>query len=229
MDEALASTLRPAYMRAYVPALAVSAAGMVACATAAGAGSLGFFLGAMAMLAISIPPLVAGQERLIDRLLAAGGAADGVAAGAIFAVFAGACSWGQWLQVYVLAIAWAAMLMAFVHLLIEVRVNRWAAAGMAVLFSFAWLLWPIWLSPVLTAALANWLTPCHPLFAMNAVVRHLGLWSEQAGVVYHLTSLNQDIPHRLPASAWPAIAAHLLLAAMLLLLSRLLRRQPASR
>jgi len=64
--------------------------------------------------------------------------------------------------------------------------------------------------------------------AINGLLRHLGLWSEQAGVVYHLTNLNQDIPHRLPDSPWPAIAAHLLLGAMCLLLGQLLARPQAS-
>lgn len=206
------------YLRAYAPALAIGLVAMAACGAAAGL-TLGFFLGAVFLAALIAPALAAGQERLLDRALAVGGVADAIALATLVALFAGRLSFIQWLEAYVLVVACVAALGAATHLLATLRLDRWLAAGVVMFAAMLWLLWPVWLAPVLTERLADWLTPCHPLFALNGLLRHLGLWSEQAGVAYHLTNLNQDIPHRLPDSPWPAIAAHLLLAAMALVLA----------
>lgn len=213
--------LSPRFLRAYLPGLALSVLATGLCGWAAGL-TLGYFLGAIALIALIAPALVAGQAGLMDRALAAAGVADGVGVALLVAVFTPALGLWQWVQVYLLAVVWAAMLGALVHLLIHLRVQRWGAAALVLLVGMLWLLWPVWLAPVLTQAWADRLTPCHPLMAINGLLDHLGLWSEQAGVAYHLTNLNQDIPHRLPESPWPAIAAHAIVASMLVLLSRLL-------
>ncbi len=214
-------------IQSYLPALILSLIAGVLCATSAG-WTLGFFLGAIAMATILIPPLTACHDAIFDRCLAAGAVADGLALIALIPVFTGVIGFLQWIQFYLLLLTWAVFLMAMTHLLMTLRIQRWLAAFMTLLLAFAWLLWPIWLSPVLTQQLTNWLTPCHPLLALNGLLNHLGLWSEQAGIAYHLTILNQDIPTRLPQSIWPALAAHLILTAMIFTLAWQFRPRPES-
>lgn len=199
------------------------------CSYQAAGLTLGFFFAAIAMPSLLTPVLAAGQNLWFDRFFVVSGIADGTALILLIAVFTPAITFWQWVQLYLLIIAWVVLLGAAVSLLIHWRISRWIASILVTLGAMLWLTWPLWLARLLTQSMVNQLTAVHPLFSVNALVQErLGLWSEQAGVAYALTNLNQDIPQRLPSTPWPAIAAQLILAAMLLLLIRLTGREGKS-
>lgn len=205
------TSLQPRALRRYLPAFGVSAAAMATVWYAAGA-TLGLFFGGAFVISLMVAPLATGESTLLGRLLAGGAVVDGVGVVWLIAVFTPSLTLVQWLIAYLLLAMYAASLVCLVHLLVQWRVAPLVASTAVMLLAWGWLLWPIWLSPVMSPGLAAVLTPTHPLMALNALLRHLGLWSEQAGTIYHLTNLNQDVPQRLPTTAWPGIVFHALVA-----------------
>jgi tetratricopeptide (TPR) repeat protein len=96
----------------------------------------------------------------------------------------------------------------------RLRLPAQPAAALTILLGLAWLTWPIWLAPALNESLAAALIRFHPLFALNAALPHLGLWTEHGALMYHLTTLGQHVPYALPNPAW-TILFHILIAALL--------------
>ncbi len=90
---------------------------------------------------------------------------------------------------------------------------------------FAWLTWPLWLADHLTTVPA-WLTKLHPIFAADAITGGVA-WAEQAEV-YARTPLGSDLAYALPDSAWPATAAHVIVATLLFAIVTW-RRRPRQR
>src|SRR5262249_47984788 len=84
------------------------------------------------------------------------------------------------------------------------------------MISLAWLGWPIWLTPYINGAIAGWLTPAHPILAVNRVLISWGFWTEQR-LMYQWGRLGQDVPYTLPRTIWPCVILHLLVAATVLL------------
>ncbi len=201
----------PRFLVRYLPPFLLAVGAMMLCWYAAGV-TLGLFFGGVFVVTLMAPPLAASRQTLLSRLLAGGAAVDGVGLVLLATAFTSSITLLQCLVAYLVIAIYAASLICLVHLLTQWRVAPLVAGALVMLVAWAWLLWPIWLSVVLTNNLAALLTPTHPLMGINALLRHLGLWSEQAGTIYHLTTLNQDIPHRLPANAWPTIVFHTMLA-----------------
>jgi len=207
----MSDTSMPSLIARYLPVMLISAIATALCWAAAGP-SLGLFFGGVFVVTLMAPPLASGESTILRRLLAGGAAVDGVGLVFLVAVFTPSLTVVQWLIAYLLVAMYAAALVCLTHLLIRWRLPRVLAGGLVMLIAWAWLLWPIWLSPVMTETLASVLTPTHPLMGMNALLKHLGVWTEQGGVIYRLTTLNQDVPHALPASPWPAIVLHAMIA-----------------
>lgn len=213
------------HLRRIALPMAMGAAAAILCWWAAGV-TLGLFIGVLFMIALLTPSFAAGARvestsaneaanmiatpPLLTRLIAGGAVVDGSALVLLATVAVGVIGFMQWLQVYVVLLSFAAALVGIVHLLSRLRAPATLAAAVAVIAAVAWLTWPVWLSAALSDSLVGMLTPCHPLFAINGVVQHLGLWTEQAGVVYHHTPLNQDFAYALPASIWPAVVLHVM-------------------
>jgi len=92
---------------------------------------------------------------------------------------------------------------------------RATTAWIAVIIGVAWLTWPVWTSPFINITLARWLTPAHPLMAINSVVMNYGAWLQQP-LMYRYSSLGQDVPYLPPQSIWPCVLVHGAIALLLL-------------
>jgi hypothetical protein len=183
----------------------IAALAMLLCYAAAG-NSLGFYLGPVMTITLILPPMVAAQRRFLDAIVVAGAMIDAVGIAWLLAVFGPDLTFMQWLQCYFVLAAYALALMA---------IARATAAWLAVILGVAWLTWPVWTAPFLNITLTAWLTPAHPLMAINSVVIHLGAWAEQPLMYQHAT-LNQDVPYTLPRSIWPCVIVHSAIALALL-------------
>lgn len=191
-------------------ALAAASAGL--CYAAAGT-SLGLLFGGLIFAALLAPPLVLSETCLMRQCLVAAGIADGIAMVWLAGVFDSAWSVRQWLTCYLLLAAWVAALGGLVVCLWRCGLGRITASAAGVVLAILWLTWPVWLSPWLNGrrgeAIAAWLTPPHPMMAINAVVQdQLGIWSQQT-LAYHLTNLGQHVAYTLPGGIAVAATVHL--------------------
>ncbi|WP_428937645.1 hypothetical protein [Fontivita pretiosa] len=189
--------------------------------------SLGLPLAGFVFAAIIVPPMCAAETRLLDRLLVAAGANDGIAIVVLLAVLHPGMTFVQWLQWYVLMISWCAALAGGLSL-IRRFIPAPLAAGIVVLVALAWLTWPIWTAAHLRGAAAAdvvaALVSPHPLFATNRVMLNLGLWTQRPVAYGTLLSLGQDVPYELPANILPSSLSHLLVGLAGFWLSRAGRR-----
>jgi len=166
----------------------------IACFVVAGM-SLDLFLGSLVFAAILAPAL--GMPVIV-----------GFVSVWIWPVFRGEISLMTWFQcAVVLASVLAAIVCAF-RLLQQWRIHPLAASAIVLFVSLAWISWPIWLVGSGPIAI-------HPVFAMNAACKDLGIWTEQR-VAYRLISLGQDTAYRLPRSVLPAVLFHTSLAVLFL-------------
>jgi hypothetical protein len=121
------------------------------------------------------------------------------------------------------------LLIALTDALLWSGIRPTAAAALVTLISLAWLSWPIWLSGHLAgragASIANDLVWAHPLFAMNATLHPFDSWDHYPFMYSTLTTLNQDVPYRIPQSIWPAVLIHAIPAVVILSLHPLLARE----
>lgn len=174
--------------------------------------TLGLFLGSLFLASLIAPPLA----------LAAGFGREWIAASAVIlgitivwatSLSAADVNFWEWLRCCLVLAAFVLALAGFSAFLSVAGMNVVPAAAIATILGSLWLSWPVWLSPWLTQGLSDWLVPANPLFAINAVLEHLGTW-ERAPLAYQrLTVLNQDVAYRLPASIAPALIVHALIGA----------------
>ena len=185
---------------------ALAATAAAACYAAAGM-TLGFFIGPVAAVTLILPVMAAGRRPLFDAIIIAGAMVDGVGIAWLLAVPGPDLTFVQWLACYMVLIAYAFALLAM---------TRATAAWVAFVLGVAWLAWPVWTAPFLTVELARWLTPAHPLMAINHVlVADFGVWLEQP-LMYRHATLGQDVPYALPRSIWPCLIVHAVIALLLL-------------
>jgi hypothetical protein len=170
--------------------------------------TLGLFFAGLALTAILLPRLSARDARLGEALLIAASVVDGIALIWLIAALMH-LSLLEWLQSYILLIAVAMALLGMVTSLRRLIGPSAAAAGTTIVF-FAWLAWPVWLSPWADARIVALLAPVHPLLVMNRVFIELGIWTQQP-LMYQLTSLGQDVAYELPQSILPCVLLHLLM------------------
>ena len=107
------------------------------------------------------------------------------------------------------------------------------ASFLVMLLGMAWLTWPVWLSPWLPGKerLVATIGPLNPLLAVNAALKHMGLWDEQR-LAYRLTALVRDVTYAPPAGVrWSALFHFTTGAALFLvsMLGRQLRFGPRAR
>lgn len=200
--------------------LAFSAALAGICWLAAGP-TLGLFLGPPALLCIAVPQIVSVIGRARHRWSTWFFTALGIAIVWYVALpdIVGANARQVGLCVIVLA-AFNLALVAVTDALIWSGIRPTAAAAWITLLFLIWLTWPIWLSGHLGGhlgeAVANRLVYAHPLFAINAAL-HFDLWDHYPFMYSTLSSLNQDVPYRIPPSVWPAVILHAAPAAIILI------------
>jgi hypothetical protein len=178
----------------------------VASIHAAAGRTLGFLLGPFFAVAMILPPLVTRRVRPARALIIAAAVVGTFVIGWLVA-FGGDGTLKQWL---LCSIVLAAFTLALVAL------TRASAAWVAFVIATLWLTWPVWTSSFVTIGLANWLTPAHPLLAVNGVVRQFGVWLEQP-LMYRYSALGQDVPYALPRTIWPCVMVHALAGIILLL------------
>ena len=94
------------------------------------------------------------------------------------------------------------------------------ASFLVMLLGTAWLTWPVWLSAWLPGkdAFVEWLGPLNPLLAVNAALKHLGLWDEQR-LAYRLTALVRDVTYAPPKGVRGSVLFHSTVGAALCLVS----------
>jgi hypothetical protein len=195
--------------------------------------TLGLFLGPPALLCILIPQTVSVTDRAIHRwaiwLLATLGTA--IIWYSALPDIVGTNARQVGLCVIVLS-ALILLLVAATDALLWSGIRPTAAAAWITVLCLIWLSWPIWLSGHLTGHLgetiANRLVYAHPLFAINAAL-HFDLWDHYPFMYSTLSSLNQDVPYRIPPSIWPAVIVQGAPAAALLLIHPAFARQLAKR
>lgn len=210
-----------------LPPLLLSLVGGVACLVALGA-TTGLFFGAVAVVALATPPLVAAHEDRLRQMVVASSVVDGVSVPLLLAAADEYVTLLDWVRAYVLLAAVAAAAWGVTALLVRARLAPAPASALAVALALAWLAWPVWLSPRLAGrdAAVAWLVAAHPLFGLDGALRHLGPpWTERHFMYTALTALNQDVFYSLPRGVGRAALAHAALGlACLIPYRRLLRR-----
>ena len=117
----------------------------------------------------------------------------------------------QWIECTLVLASFIAAMICAARLLQRCRIHPAAASAIVTFSSLAWLTWPIWMGDSGPIAI-------HPVFAINAACKELGIWTEQR-IAYRLINLGQDTPYRLPGSVLPAVLFHMALAGIFILLN----------
>lgn len=212
---------------ALLPPLLLAILTAALCRAAAGV-SLGLFFGGVAFATLLVPPLVGGETSPRLRPLVPAAVSLGVAL--VWLTGLGEfLTLGQWLACVAALVAYAFALHGTCVLLAALGFNASLAGAAVSVAALLWLTWPAWLSHALLGpsgdALAAWLVPAHPLFAINGVLAHFDTWDRHTLAYSRLTVLNQDVFYRLPTGVLPTVLAHGLVAAATLALSGLIRRR----
>jgi hypothetical protein len=186
--------------------------------------TLGLFFGGVVAAALLVPPMCLSEDRWLDRLIVAAAVNDGIAAvWLVPAIASPQVTFIQWLLCYLVLLSWCAALAGIAGLCARLIRHLAPAAATVTLLALAWLSWPVWLAPHLAAVsggrAVGWLVPAHPLFAVNRVLLHLGVWTERPIAYTHLMRLGQDVPYELPSGIVPAMVVHLSIGAVALLLA----------
>ena len=179
--------------------------------------SLGTVIGGLFAITFILPPLSAGKSNFRSRLVILTCCATAVAATWVCLLRPGAATFGPWCQVCLVMLAYAAALAGLVALLDRLCVDSPVSSAITIIAGFAWLTWPIWLSPWMAASanqrLIDLLILFHPPLVANGILTFTGPWTEQS-LAYTLTVLGQDVPIALPANPLPSIGVHALIAAI---------------
>jgi hypothetical protein len=200
-------------------AAAVAAAGAMGGVAAAAGTTLGLALGGFFVVALLLPPATAGIATLRGRL-----GCWAIISGVVAIVCLGLigpqkATFGQWGGLLAIAAGLGLALIGLTAAWERIGFHPVLAAAASLLAGFAWLTWPIWLSPALAAGLGGrWtvdLVQIDPPLTANGILTFTPPWTEQT-LAYQWTVLDQDVPIRLPASAFPCAAVHGLAGAALL-------------
>lgn len=195
--------------------LLISIAAAVWCRSVVGP-NLGLFLGSLLLASLIAPPLalLGGCGRAWVPTLAVVLGIAGVWSACLSA--ADVNLW-EWLRCCLVLATFVCALAGISALLSGVGMPAAPAGAIATILGLLWLSWPVWLSPWLTQRLSDWLVPANPVFAMNAVLEHLGTWDRAPLAYQRLTVLNQDVAYRLPHTIAPACIVHAVIGIVCLL------------
>lgn len=212
----------------HITALATAfIAGAIATVTSAFAAgpTLGQAIGGLFAVVLIFPPMITGAvgwRKRIELILAL---VSGVALA--WAIFLGPATFAQKAQLIALALALAWLLAAMLSALEAIHIPPLIVAATVTLIGFAWLTWPIWLSPAMEdsyiSPLVARIVPIQPILVSNGVLTFTSPWTEQA-IAYQWTVLDQDIPLRLPTNALLCIGFESLSGAILFAISALFCR-----
>jgi hypothetical protein len=192
---------------------ALSAAAMALVYAAAGPDQ-GLFLGTVLFATLILPPLVARERSVTSAIVCTVAFVDIPGLVWLAESFTPHATLGQSFGAYMVLAAFACAMCGSV-LFMRSYLGAVAAAAITMIISLAWLTWPIWLSPWLSTSLAAWLTPLHPLLAINHLFIEQGVWTQQR-LMYRYTTLGQDISYVLPSSVVPCVVVHALIGLILL-------------
>jgi len=175
----------------------------------AGGGTLGLYLAPLVFVVLLVAPLVLAVPH---SLLAAGVVPLLAAAGvSVIWLTSGPAAWGEVFACALVLLSVALLAGGLALILARGLGSATVGGAVAVVVLLVWLTWPIWLSASLESSAGQRLTPqltvFQPLLAVNAVVKELGIWTQQR-VMYNLTALGQHVSYGLPESIWPCVLAH---------------------
>jgi hypothetical protein len=189
--------------------LLFSLAASAAMVTASGV-NLGMLFGAIALAAILIPPMSLVRAKLGHALLICAMVCDGLAIPWLIALWNAPVTLIQLLLCYVLMIGWCAALFGLTLAMARFFRDEITSSAIVVVLAMLWLSSLIWL-PASTGAPVDGLLAVHPLFALNGLLKELGIWTQQPIAYKYLFTLGQDVPYVLPATVWPCVALHSLI------------------
>ncbi len=178
--------------------------------------TLGLFFGGLVVVTLLLPPMVLCERALARQGLIASAVNDAVGLVWLVAVGWSQTTFSQWLGCYLMLAAYSFALWGLVRCLRAVRFPAVPAAAITIVVSMLWLTWPVWLARALDDRAVAWLTPAHPPLAINGVVTHLGVWSEQAIAYRELMNLGQDVSYQLPDSILAGVFAHVIAGGVLM-------------
>lgn len=177
--------------------------------------TIGLFFGAVTIVTLLIPPLVAYEPNCLRQLIVASSVVDGIAAVLLFATADPYVTLLDWVRSYLLLTAFGAAIWGVTFRLTRLRIMPVFASAISVALALAWLTWPVWLSPWIAGKdrLVAWLVAAHPLFGLDGTLRHLGPpWTERHLMYTRLTVLNQDVFYALPRGVGRAVLFHAFIA-----------------
>ena len=201
---------RPGYAIAHLSFDFLFALGCTLICRAMTGATLGFLFAPVFLATVFTPPLVLAHRQSWLRVAAWFAISAGVSVG--WLAFDGLRAAETFRCIFVLA-AYLLALAGFASLLTTFHITELLASAIVTLLALLWLTWPVWLSRALTPshgdALVAWLSPAHPLLAINGVVRaRFDAWDRYQMAYQQLTTLNQDVIYRLPAGIAPAVLLH---------------------
>jgi hypothetical protein len=185
--------------------------------------STALFFGGFFILTPLLPQMLLSQSSGWNRLAIASCVVGGILIAWLIAVGGSELiSFSQCARCGCVLIAYAMLLAGVTLILVRIRLNALLASAITTIAAMAWLTWPVWLVPNLSAThidqIVAALVRFHPLFAVNGVLMNLGAWSHWTIAYRELTTLGQDIPYSLPQSTLPACAAHLIAGGVMMLI-----------
>jgi len=172
--------------------------------------TLGFLFAPVFLATIFTPALVLAHRKSGLRVAAWLAISIGVSIG--WLAFGGLRASESLRCIFVLA-AYLLALAGLASLLNTFRITELLAFATITILALLWLTWPVWLSRGLASphgdALVAWLSPAHPLLAINGVVRaRFDSWDRYQMAYQQLTTLNQDVLYSLPRRVMPSICLH---------------------
>ncbi len=176
--------------------------------------TLGLFFAGLVLVTILLPPLALLERDLFPQAIIASIVNDSVGIVWLIAVFTSDTTLLQWFKCYLLLASYSFALLGLSRALSAVRFNEILASAITIAIGMLWLSWPIWLARFIVIgsndAIVAWLAPPHPVLVLNAVLKNLGIWSEQAIAYNHLLNLGQDVAYQLPDGIVSGIFVHLI-------------------
>jgi len=192
----------------------VGVGGAAMCCWVAGP-SLGLFIGGVMLAAIVVPPLALKKASWKSRFFAVVAAVDGIGLVWLTAMFQGQIQLFEWVWCFLVLAAFAFAIAGLAWCCASAGIHPIVSSAIAMVIALGWLAWPVWFSPhPVGSGLSDRAISVHPLFAINAAVPHLGIWTEQ-GLMYRLTNLGQDVPYVLPPPYY-SIVTHAMIAGLLI-------------
>jgi hypothetical protein len=173
---------------------ALAAAATFVCLLAAGA-TFGLFIGGFFVMAFLAPILIARD------LSSVGAATAGIGVIWLIGAIRAGDPIGQWVLLVILLLAVGFLLSAIGRFLVRFGIQQTMAGSIVILIALAWFTWPIWLRPT-QGRLLDTMVNLHPPLVANGILTHESPWTEKS-IAYQLTTLDQDVPIRLPTSIGP--------------------------